>query len=120
MSNNYFIKDPIGNKYGEQTKIFIVFSGGEIYSKRIYKFRDLRFWIINKLLHSMKIKIEVRYEIIAPTPYRQEKIEAEFAKAKEHRLQENQEIVKKSDADYEQSLLDEAEKKDNKLKEQHE
>ena len=115
--NNYFIKDPVG---GERVRIFITFQGGDVYSKHVHKLRNLRFWIVNRLLRSMQIKIEVRHERITPNPYRQEKIEAEFYKAKELKILQNQERVVKQDADYEKEQEERSDKKDAKLKQQHE
>ena len=72
---NYFIPEPIGKEEG--TKIYIYFSSNGNINEKVSRWRMLKFWVVNKILQSLKIRIEVREKIIAPQPYRQEEIEAE-------------------------------------------
>lgn len=86
---NYFIPEPIGKEEG--TKIYMYFPSNGNIDEKVPVMRKIRFWIVNKLLYSLKIRIEVREKIVAPKPYRQEEIEAEEYNTKE--------ILKKEQAD---------------------
>lgn len=90
---NYFISEPIRKE--ERTNIFLYFPSTGNYGEKVSRFRKLRFWIVNKILQSLNIKIEVRDKIIAPVPCRQEEIEAEDMQTKEIIKKENLETLDK-------------------------